>query len=250
MGWIKDETGRAVGLPREIGGIPLDEIGATGFGLAAAIDVAAPRDRIAAGRARGSSSRASARSASTPPAFLPRRARCWSAPATPAERSPTRTGSTSPRSIALKAAGRPLHDHPRGRKLDLDAVIDIPCDIWIPAARPDVIHAGNVARLQTRLVAEGANIPLLARGRAGARRARRAGAARFHRQCRRRHLCRGRISGREPRPPLSHSSTKKSAPTPQAVLDEVHRTGALPRAAALSLASGAGAAGDAAAAVG
>ena len=41
MGWINDETGRAVGLPREIGGIPLDEIGATGFGLAAAIDVGA-----------------------------------------------------------------------------------------------------------------------------------------------------------------------------------------------------------------
>ena len=40
MGWIKDETGRAVGLPREIGGIPLDEIGATGYGLVAAIDVA------------------------------------------------------------------------------------------------------------------------------------------------------------------------------------------------------------------
>jgi hypothetical protein len=41
----------------------------------------------------------------------------------------------------------------------MDAVIDIPCDIWIPPARPDVIHADNVARLQTRLVAEGANIP-------------------------------------------------------------------------------------------
>src|SRR5579864_8862017 len=41
MGWIHDETGRAVGLPRELGGIPLDEIGATGFGLVAAIDVAA-----------------------------------------------------------------------------------------------------------------------------------------------------------------------------------------------------------------
>ena len=36
MGWIKDETGRAVG-----GGIPLDETGATGFGIAAAIDVGA-----------------------------------------------------------------------------------------------------------------------------------------------------------------------------------------------------------------
>ena len=40
MGWIKDETGRAAGLPSAIGGIPLDQIGATGFGLVAAIKVA------------------------------------------------------------------------------------------------------------------------------------------------------------------------------------------------------------------
>ncbi|HEV8712155.1 MAG TPA: Glu/Leu/Phe/Val dehydrogenase dimerization domain-containing protein, partial [Candidatus Binatia bacterium] len=40
MAWIKDEIGRAVGLPPEIGGIPLDEIGATGFGLSVCVDVA------------------------------------------------------------------------------------------------------------------------------------------------------------------------------------------------------------------
>ncbi len=40
MAWVKDEAGRAVGLPGVLGGIPLDEVGATGFGLAAAIDVA------------------------------------------------------------------------------------------------------------------------------------------------------------------------------------------------------------------
>jgi glutamate dehydrogenase/leucine dehydrogenase len=40
-----------------------------------------------------------------------------------------------------------------------DAVIDIACDIWIPAARPDVINAGNVSRLNAKLVAQGANIP-------------------------------------------------------------------------------------------
>ena len=40
MAWIKDETGRAVGLPSFVGGIPLDEIGATGFGLAACVDIA------------------------------------------------------------------------------------------------------------------------------------------------------------------------------------------------------------------
>ena len=40
MAWVHDEIGRAVGLPREIGGIPLDEIGATGFGVAIAAEVA------------------------------------------------------------------------------------------------------------------------------------------------------------------------------------------------------------------
>ena len=33
MAWVKDEIGRSVGLPREVGGIPLDEIGATGWGF-------------------------------------------------------------------------------------------------------------------------------------------------------------------------------------------------------------------------
>ena len=40
MAWIKDEIGRVVGLPRELGGIPLDEIGATGFGLTQVAEVA------------------------------------------------------------------------------------------------------------------------------------------------------------------------------------------------------------------
>ena len=40
MAWIKDEIGRSVELPPEIGGIPRDEIGATGFGLAVAAEVA------------------------------------------------------------------------------------------------------------------------------------------------------------------------------------------------------------------
>ncbi|MDX1268055.1 MAG: YigZ family protein, partial [Oceanisphaera sp.] len=34
MAWIHDEIDRAVGLPRGLGGIPLDQIGATGFGIA------------------------------------------------------------------------------------------------------------------------------------------------------------------------------------------------------------------------
>ena len=40
MAWIQDEIGRSVGLPREVGGIPLDEIGATGWGISHVVDVA------------------------------------------------------------------------------------------------------------------------------------------------------------------------------------------------------------------
>jgi glutamate dehydrogenase (NAD(P)+) len=46
MAWIKDEIGRAAGLPAEIGGIPLDEIGATGWGLCHVTEVALQYVRI------------------------------------------------------------------------------------------------------------------------------------------------------------------------------------------------------------
>ena len=61
--------------------------------------------------------------------------------------------------IALKRAGGSLRDYGRGKKLDANAILDVNCDIWIPAARPDVITGDNVGRLKTRLVAQGANIP-------------------------------------------------------------------------------------------
>jgi len=158
MGWVKDETGRAVGLPRAIGGIPLDEIGATGFGVAACVDVAAGFIGLDLKGARvvvqgfGAVGKHAARFLADKGAVLV---------------GASDTGGTLADSagldiaalIALKNSGQALHDHPRGQKLRGDAVIDIPCDIWIPAARPDVINAGNVSRLQTRLVAQGANIP-------------------------------------------------------------------------------------------
>jgi glutamate dehydrogenase (NAD(P)+) len=161
LGWIKDETGRAVGLPRDIGGIPLDEIGATGYGLVAAIDVAREHIGLPLAGARivvqgfGSVGKHAARCLAEKGAVL---IAASGTSGTIADAN----GLDLAALLALKDAGRRLHDHPHGRKLGMDAVIDIPCDIWIPAARPDVVHAGNVARLQTRIVAEGANIPLSA----------------------------------------------------------------------------------------
>ena len=158
MAWINDETGRAVGLPREIGGIPLDEIGATGFGLAAAIDVATRQIGLDLKGARvavqgfGSVGKHAARFLCDKGAILVAASDSQGTIAAP-------DGLDVAALAALKAAGRPLRDYSRGRALGQDAVIEVPCDIWIPAARPDVITAANVGRLNTRLVAEGANIP-------------------------------------------------------------------------------------------
>lgn len=38
-------------------------------------------------------------------------------------------------------------------------MVGVECDIWIPAARPDVLRDDNVDRLKARLVLQGANIP-------------------------------------------------------------------------------------------
>jgi glutamate dehydrogenase (NAD(P)+) len=61
--------------------------------------------------------------------------------------------------IELKAAGKSVCEHDAGAKLDREAVVDVECDIWIPAARPDVVNEDNVGRLRTKLVLQGANIP-------------------------------------------------------------------------------------------
>jgi glutamate dehydrogenase (NAD(P)+) len=161
MGWIQDEIGRSVGLPREIGGIPLDEIGATGFGLTAAIDVAAREIGLDLKGARvvvqgfGSVGRHATRFLAEKGAVLVAASDSQGSIIDPA-------GLDVAALSALKAAKRPLRDHARGRAAGIDAVIDVPCDIWIPAARPDVITAANVARLKTRIVAQGANIPCTA----------------------------------------------------------------------------------------
>jgi glutamate dehydrogenase (NAD(P)+) len=158
MGWIKDETGRAVGLPREIGGIPLDEIGATGFGLVAAVEVAAERIGLALRGARvavqgfGSVGKHAARLLAEKGVVLV--AACDSKGTIVND-----DGLDIAALIALKKEGGSLRDYPRGRQLDGEAVIAAPCDILIPAARPDVIHRGNVLRVQAKIVAQGANIP-------------------------------------------------------------------------------------------
>lgn len=159
MAWVLDEIGRAVGLPPELGGIPLDQIGATGFGLAAAIDVAREMAGIELEGARvavqgfGSVGKHAAR-------YLAQRGAVLVAASDSKGTLQVADGIDIQRLMEIKAGGGAVADYPRGDKLDRDAIIDAECDIWIPAARPDVVNEDNAGRIKARLIAEGANIPL------------------------------------------------------------------------------------------
>ena len=158
MAWIKDETGRAVGLPRVVGGIPLDEIGATGFGLAASVEVAREfvgfdlKGARVAVQGFGAVGIHAAR-------FLAEKGCVLVAASDSKGTLAHASGLDIGDLVALKRAGRALRDHDRGSKLSIDGIVDVDCDIWIPAARPDVLRADNAARLRARLVPQGANIP-------------------------------------------------------------------------------------------
>ncbi len=157
MAWVKDEIGRAVGLPREIGGIPLDEIGATGFGLVAAADAAKAQAKLELEGARvavqgfGAVGKHAAR-------FFAERGAILVAAADSSATLHDPAGLDVAALIAAKDAGGRLADAGIGRVLDRDAIVGISCEIWIPAARPDVINIDNVDRLDAKLVVQGANI--------------------------------------------------------------------------------------------
>jgi len=157
MAWVKEEIGRSVGLPREVGGIPLDEIGATGFGLAVAAEVAQDYCDVKLEGARvviqgfGAVGKHAAR-------FLAERGAVLVGASDSHATISNPNGINVDDLIAHKDGGQSISKYSPGRKLDVDGVLSIPCDIWIPAARPDVIRRDNVDQLDCKLVIQGANI--------------------------------------------------------------------------------------------
>jgi len=158
MAWVRDEIGRVVGLPRELGGIPLDEIGATGWGLSHAVDVALEHCDFELKGARfvvqgfGAVGQHVSR-------FLAGKGAILVAVADSAGAIHQADGLDVNNLLEIKQQGKSVTEYVDAKNMHRDDVIDVECDIWIPAARPDVIDESNVNRLNTKLVVQGANIP-------------------------------------------------------------------------------------------
>lgn len=159
MAWIYDETGRAVGLPEEIGGLPLDRLGATGFGLSIAGEVASHYAGIALKGSRiaiqgfGSVGRAAARFFSEMGAKVVAVADSKGTIYSP-------QGVDIERLLRIKDETGSVINYPDGERLSPEDIFTVDCELLIPAATPDVINEKNVSSIKARIVLEGANIPV------------------------------------------------------------------------------------------
>ena len=158
MAHLRDACGRAVGLPTVLGGIPLDELGATGYGLAVAAEVAAERGIVTLAGARvvvqgfGSVGQSAA-------GFLAERGAVLVAASDSRGAVADEEGLDVAALVAHKRAGRPVAEFDGGASVPPESLVGMTCEIWVPAARPDVFDADNVDQLKASLVLEGANIP-------------------------------------------------------------------------------------------
>jgi glutamate dehydrogenase (NAD(P)+) len=157
MAWVYDEIERAVGLPEEIGGIPLDKLGATGFGLAICAETAAPQAGITLKGARvaiqgfGSVGKAAARFLSEKGAIIVAASDTGGTIFNPG-------GIDYKELIQIKESSGSVVKYKRGSIKRLEEIFSLDVEILIPAATPDVIHRGNVDTIRAKLILQGANI--------------------------------------------------------------------------------------------
>jgi glutamate dehydrogenase (NAD(P)+) len=159
MAYIKDEIDRAVGLPRELGGIPLDIIGSTGYGVAVSTEVAAGYINLDLKGARltvegfGAVGKHAAR-------FLAKRGVILIAASDSKGTIYDPVGLDIEALIEIKNTTGSVINYKKGEKLKTTDLFNISTDIFIPAARPDVITISNADILDARLIVQGANIPI------------------------------------------------------------------------------------------
>lgn len=154
------DRGAAVGSPHELGGVPYDQLGVTGFGVAESADVAAARLGLDLAGATvsiqgfGAVGKAAARRFTEFGAIVV-------AVATSAGALHDPRGLDVPELVALAAEwGDDAVHHYRGhRVLPLGSELTVACDVLVPAARQDVIDARTAGVIDAKLIVEGANLP-------------------------------------------------------------------------------------------
>lgn len=152
------DRGAATGLPRELGGLPYDQLGVTGFGVAEAADAAAQLIGLPLAGATvaiqgfGAVGQAAAERLSELGA-------CVVAVSTSRGAVVDHDGIDVARMKELRSKVGDDCVLEYGGAVDLQQALETSAQILIPAAREDVIDRDLAARTSARLIVEGANLP-------------------------------------------------------------------------------------------
>ena len=164
MAWIHDEIGRAVGLPAVLGGIPLDQIGATGYGLAECAEALASAGWLYVAGARVAVHGFGAVGRHAALQLAARGARVVAvADKTGAVYDPD--GLDVP-GLAAFTQDQPICEYHDAKPITGDDLLAVDCDVLVPAAVTDVLHEGNADLVRAKVVLQGANLPVTAAGEA------------------------------------------------------------------------------------
>lgn len=159
MAYVHDEIGRAVGLPSVLGGVPLDELGATGFGVAVCAGVLGDAGVLALAGARvviqgfGAVGSHTAR-------FLAERGASVIAVSDILGATWNPDGLDVPELLRHRQAGGAVAGFAGGRPVPRDTILGLDCEILVPAAQPDVLTTENAGKVSAQVIIEGANIPV------------------------------------------------------------------------------------------
>jgi glutamate dehydrogenase (NAD(P)+) len=158
-----DEAGdmkAAVGTPAELGGLPYDELGITGFGVVEAAECAAPFAGLELNRCSvavqgfGAVGAFAAR-------FLKEKGARVVAISSVEGALYAPQGLDVERLLALreKIGDQAVLKYGKGQRIPLGKELELPVDVLIPGARGDVITEKNMKRVKARMIVEGANFP-------------------------------------------------------------------------------------------
>ena len=160
MAWVRDEIRRSVGLSSVLGGIPLDQVGATGYGLAVCAETAQEfvdfdlRGSTVCIQGFGNVGQHAARYLADD-----RRGAIIIAATDLDGTIYNRNGLDIDELCRHMDEHRGVTGFAGGEVLPPKAFETLECDIFVPAAQPDVINSENAGSLKCKLILQGANIP-------------------------------------------------------------------------------------------
>jgi len=161
MAIFADEIGSrkaSTGKPKEMGGLP-HELGSTGFGVAESVDVAVDflgwdmSDMKIAIEGFGNVGTFAAK-------FLEEKGAKIVAVSDSKGTIYNKEGLDVEKLIKVKSETRAVKNYDDGKVMESEKLFELPVDILIPGARPNVITDKNKKNVQAKVIVEAANIPI------------------------------------------------------------------------------------------